>query len=110
MTAPTRRYDAGPRTFVAKFDSNCASCLAMIRVGDEVFYASGAEVVSGLACCGDKTADELAAPAERDDLAVDEEPADVVIARTLPRGRTANDMCRKCFIIPASNGTCNCDA
>lgn len=110
MTAPARRYDAGPRTFVAKFDSNCASCLAMIRVGDEVFYASGAEVVSGLACCGDKTPDELAAPAERDDLAVDEETPEQAIALVLPRGRTKADACPRCWIIPAANGTCNCDA
>jgi len=98
------------RAFLAKYDGACSTCLLPIEIGEEVFYAPGKEAVSGLACCGDKAADELVGgqlPGD-DVLAVDDETPDVAIARVLPRHRTRTDMCPTCWQIPANSGACGC--
>lgn len=99
------------RGFIGKYDGTCATCTAPIAAGDEVFQAPGNEGYSGLQCCGDRGDDELVAHQRADDnLTVDDEdPADA-IAQVMPRNRTARDACPKCWIIPAANGACNCDA
>jgi hypothetical protein len=28
---------------------------------------------------------------------------------TMPRGKTARDVCTRCFMVPASNGVCGCE-
>lgn len=102
---------AALRSFTAKYDGVCGTCPAPIAVGDAVFYPHpGAEAVSGVDCCGDRPAEDLVAHARGDDsLSVDEEDASAVIARTLPRGKTAASKCPTCWQIPANNGSCGCD-
>lgn len=105
MSALTRKG------FPAQFDGVCTSCGHRILAGDHVFYAPGNESVSGLDCCGDKDDVDLTVHQRRDDgLTVDEDDPATTIARTMPRGKTAADACLRCFQIPASNGTCGCDA
>lgn len=104
MSALTRKG------FPASFPGDCVSCGAAILPDDKVFYAPGNERVSGVDCCGDKDDADLVVHQRRDDgLAVDDEDPSDVIARVLPRGRTARDACTACWQIPANNGTCGCD-
>lgn len=98
----------GRRAFKAQYPGNCISCGVAILPGDQIFYAPGNEAPSGLGCCGDRPDDELTVVQRRDETESSENPADT-IARVMPRGRTARDMCSRCFQIPASNGTCGCD-
>jgi hypothetical protein len=95
------------RTFTAQYPGSCGTCPAAIQPGDHVFYALGNEMVSGLDCCGDRTDDDLAP--RTDHLAVDDEDAGTVVARAMPRGKTAADSCARCFQIPANNGACGCN-
>lgn len=105
MSALTRRG------FPAQFGGDCVSCGDGILPGDRVFYAPGNERVSGIDCCGDKDDADLVVVQRHDDsLSVDEDDAATVIARTLPRGKTAADRCGTCWQIPANNGTCGCDS
>lgn len=109
--APKALTPGGRRTFTAQFASDCATCSTAILPGDSVFYGPGAEIASGVDCCGDRDDAELTVNQRGDDsLSVDDEDPAVTIARTMPRGRTAADRCGKCWQIPASNGTCGCHA
>lgn len=103
---PLRRDSGFSRgnTFTARYESNCTSCLAVIHIGDAAFYPPGAETPSGMDCCGEKPDVELlgaayAAPDVDPDLSVD-------LASVLPR--IVRSPCSRCWIIPASNGVCDC--
>ena len=103
MSALTRKG------FPAQYPGDCVSCGAAILPDDRVFYATGNERVSGVDCCGDKDDADLVVVQRRDDSGEDDESPVEAIAKVMPRGRTARDMCGRCFQVPANNGTCGCD-
>lgn len=92
--------------FPAQYDGACISCSHRILAGDHVFYAPGNEGVSGLDCCGDKDDADLVVVQLRD--TEDEANLTVDASQVMPRGRTVQDRCDRCFQIPASNGACGC--
>lgn len=99
----------GRRSFPAQYAGTCATCAAAILPGDALFYAPGNEAASGVDCCGDKDDLDLMAVQRHDDGG---EGGDLTVdaATVMPRGRTARDACGRCFLVPASNGACGCDA
>jgi len=104
VTATTRR------SWVAVHDTACGTCAGRIVPGDRFFFAAGGDVASGLDCCGDRPDSDLLPTVRSDEgLSVDEDDPSTVIARTLPRGKTAADACPRCWQIPSSSGTCGCD-
>lgn len=83
--------------FPAAYPGRCGGCNEPFAVGDEVFYAQPEDVLMAWECCG---------PGEvPDSVASLVTPADKV----MPRGKTVQDRCERCFQIPASNGMCGCD-
>lgn len=104
MTAATRR------SWVAAYDTSCATCPASISPGDLYFIAPGGSAASGMDCCGDRDDAELLVHQRADDSGDEDESAVDTIARVMPRGRTARDACPKCWTVPANNGTCGCHA
>lgn len=98
---------SGRRTFLAKYMGSCSGCGTAIFPDDEVFYLPGGENVIGNECCGDKTDEDLTpATSLEDGLPAMEQsiPRELV----MPRGRKASDRCGTCFMVPASNGSCDC--
>jgi hypothetical protein len=105
-----RAPHSGRRTFEAQYPGTCATCAAAFSVGDDIFYAPNAEAPSGADCCADRPDSDLLPTVRPDDsLSVDENDPSTVIARTMPRGRTAADACPRCWQIPSSSGVCGCD-
>lgn len=104
MTTSTRR------TWVAAYDSSCATCTARIAPGDLYFIAPGGQTASGLDCCGDRDDADLVVTQRAEEDGGDDESPVTAIARVMPRGRTVGDACPKCWQVPASNGTCGCVA
>lgn len=106
MMATSKFLDmSGRRTFQAKYQGACHACQAMIYPDDDVFYVN--DNLIGMECCGGKTDEELTPMVTLEDGM----PAmDIEVPRELvmPRGRTARDRCGKCFMVPASNGSCDC--
>jgi hypothetical protein len=101
------------RYFTARYRSLCSSCKALIEPPDKAFYAfDDSNMVIGDICCGSLSDTDLIellpnrnGPESTPDVDRDIDPATV-----MPRGRTARDMCLRCFQIPSSNGDCGCDA
>jgi hypothetical protein len=98
---------SGRRTFLAKYQGLCHGCGLVIYPDDEVFYLPGGDNVIGNECCGDKSDEDLTpqTPLEDGLPAMD---MDIPRELVMPRGKTARDRCGKCFMIPASNGSCDC--
>lgn len=83
--------------FPAAYPGRCRNCNELFAVGDEIFYAGNEDTVTGWDCCG---AEDEPRPESSTT------PGD----RVMPRGKTVQDRCERCFQIPASNGMCGCDA
>jgi hypothetical protein len=98
---------SGRATFKAKWQGLCRNCGLVILAGDDVFYLPGQDRLIGDECCGNLTDDDLTPDtALEDGLPAMEQtiPRELV----MPRGRTVADRCGKCFMVPASNGACDC--
>lgn len=102
--------------FRATYDGACGNCRAPIGKGDPVKYTSedaGTRLLIGENCCGDVdlelipagTLDAFGVFASTEDF---DDQLSVPAPMVMPRRRTARDMCRTCFQIPASNGVCGC--
>lgn len=105
--------------FTARWASKCYSCGEPIEPNDKTFFLGGRDSVHGVACCGERADHELVVPmlsnayseafglVPNDDFT---EQDDFRLNRRLvmPRGKSASDMCKKCFQIPSSNGVCGC--
>lgn len=100
MTAATRR------TWVAAYDTSCATCPARIATGDLYFIAPGGSTASGMDCCGDRDDADLVVHERADDSS--DEGLTVDASQVMPRGRTARDACGRCWQVPANNGACGC--
>lgn len=92
-------------SFALRYGTRCANCNLLLESGEPAFYMQGRDMPIGLDCCGDLPEAELAPPIVRGDPEVD---LMVAQSQVMPRGRNAQDMCSKCFQIPASNGVCGC--
>lgn len=84
----------------------CDRCTRSYRKGDWLFRDEGQLVAAN--CCGNPN-DHVAGAMDMFDTS-DAFGSDLAVPldQVLPTGRTKKDMCPRCFIIPASNGTCGC--
>lgn len=89
--------------FTANFKGKCASCLLPFEAGESIRRNPQDErQYIGSTCCGDLALDHT-----RDDDGPDLMMGNRTVV--MPRGKTAKDMCPRCFIVPSSNGSCDCD-
>lgn len=86
---------------------HCATCEQPYRKDDWVSRNKNGQLV-GMNCCGAN--DSASAPASYSQLMEDDAEGRefVPISQVLPNGKTKADMCRLCFQITASNGSCGC--
>jgi hypothetical protein len=81
-----------PNLFRARYDGKCANCPTEIAKGDYIGFNSKRRAI-----CSD-CVDEGGSATPKD---ANEDPEEIVIPTKLvmPRGRTAADLCTKCFLI-----------
>lgn len=98
----------GRNYFTARFKGKCYFCGTDIEIGDKAFYPVGREHVIGMMCCDDRADSELIYAANEHVPLSAEEQLLVRTIDVMPHGKTARDMCRTCFQVPAANGFCGC--
>jgi hypothetical protein len=102
-TSKSLNMNSGTRkSFAAKYIGSCFNCRTGLFPGDLVFYPPNGENVMGVDCCGDLPDHELTTHTKSDDMPATE--MDIPPGLVMPRGRTVQDRCPVCFMIPASNG------
>jgi len=85
----------GPVEIDAQYHGNCGRCFGKVRPGDVLTRVDGEWLAQ---CCAPEALAELAVETK------EKEPE----IKVLPRGKTAKDICMKCFIIHA-NGQTECE-
>lgn len=75
-------------TFPATFAGRCGNCGELFEVDAEIFYDE-TDAILGKECCG----------ADGRDSVRGLEDEKVPVSRVMPRGRTAKDVCLRCFIV-----------
>lgn len=84
--------------FLAKYKGRCPMCDDPIEPGDDVTMVdtqAGRVTIHG-------------PHVQDDEIDPDRAPRTHSTPRTMPRGRTAQDRCSRCFQVPANNGACGC--
>lgn len=97
--------------FRASYDGACGNCRAPIAKGDPVKYTSedpDTRLLVGENCCGDVDLELVPVGSLFASMEDFDDQLSIPAPMVMPRRRTARDMCRSCFQIPASNGVCGC--
>jgi hypothetical protein len=79
--------------FPATRSGYCFGCDGPFEAGDSIYYQDG-DIWANHWCVTD--------PSRR--------MYENSSAPVMPRGKTAKDMCMKCFQVPSSNGVCGCES
>jgi hypothetical protein len=85
-------------SFPARYDGSCPACDDPIEVGEDVSMVDsdrGRVTVHSL-CAEDRIFINARQRVDHTEV--------------MPRGKTARDVCTRCFMVPASNGICGCES